>query len=239
MDNDLEDLKNKMIALSDNELLRIVHIEFDNYREEAVAIAKEELKKRNIREITDDEKETRHKKVKEEKKRDKTTAGIISSLIVYSIGKALSSILPQVITAIIIGASMGALVGMIPYVVGKKKGQLGLAQVAFFVTTAAGAGFGLVLAVPVSFVFIVALLIREKQTETQSGEWIEKAPDRASEKNKSSSQVKLKQTNHIRCDNCGVEYSAEYFTKNETICNECSEKIVSTKTAINQSEAHR
>jgi hypothetical protein len=65
------------------------------------------------------------------------------------------------------------------------------------------------------------------------GEWIEKAPDPASNKHKSS---KIKQSNNIRCDKCGVEYSSEYFTKNETICNECSEKIRSTEPKINQSD---
>ena len=67
------------------------------------------------------------------------------------------------------------------------------------------------------------------------GEWIKKAPDSAIEKHKSS-QIKSKQTNHMRCDNCGVEYSSEYFTKNETICNECTEKIRITEPIINQSD---
>jgi hypothetical protein len=66
------------------------------------------------------------------------------------------------------------------------------------------------------------------------GEWIQEASDPASPKHKVS-QIKLKQPNHMRCDNCGVEYSSEYFTKNETICNECFEKIRSTETTINQS----
>lgn len=67
------------------------------------------------------------------------------------------------------------------------------------------------------------------------GEWIQKASDPASPKHKAS-QIKLKQPNHMRCDNCGVEYSSEYFTKNETICNECSEKIKTTEPTINQSD---
>ena len=155
-----------MAALPDNELLRIVNVEFGDYREEAIAIAREELKRRNIREITDDEKAILHREVEEEKRRDKTTtAGIITSLIIYSIGKALSSILPPVITAIIIGASIGALVGMIPFFLGRKKEQHGLAKVALFVTVAAGIGFGLALAAPVSFAFVIAIFARGKQID--------------------------------------------------------------------------
>lgn len=66
-------------------------------------------------------------------------------------------------------------------------------------------------------------------------EWIEKATDSASVKHKSS-QVKLERSNHIRCDNCGVEYASECFTKSETICNECVDKIKITEPTINQSD---
>ena len=48
MSDESRDLKEKMTNLSDDELLKIVHDDFADYREETINIVKEELKKRNV-----------------------------------------------------------------------------------------------------------------------------------------------------------------------------------------------
>ncbi len=48
MNKELQELKRRISSLSDDELLTMVHADFLDYREEAIQIAKEELKKRNL-----------------------------------------------------------------------------------------------------------------------------------------------------------------------------------------------
>lgn len=55
MTDELKDLRKRFSNLSDDELLKIVHIDYADYREEALVIAKEELNKRNIQEIKKEE----------------------------------------------------------------------------------------------------------------------------------------------------------------------------------------
>lgn len=62
MSDELRDLKEKVSNLSDDELLKIVHIDSSDYREEALIIAKDELKKRNIRGIDGAKKEELQRK---------------------------------------------------------------------------------------------------------------------------------------------------------------------------------
>ena len=47
-DEDLNALKDKISQMSDNELLKIVEVEYEDYRKEAVEFAEVELAKRNI-----------------------------------------------------------------------------------------------------------------------------------------------------------------------------------------------
>ena len=62
MSDELRDLKARVSNLSDDELLKIVHVDSSEYREEAITIAKDELKKRNIKEIEEDKKEELQRK---------------------------------------------------------------------------------------------------------------------------------------------------------------------------------
>src|SRR5215216_5268766 len=48
MDEELKELKDKISQMSDDELLEIVEVEYDDYRQEALDFAKAELEKRNI-----------------------------------------------------------------------------------------------------------------------------------------------------------------------------------------------
>ena len=58
MSDELSDLRERFSNLSNDELLKIVQVDYEDYREDALDIAKEELKKRNIKEdIINDKKE--------------------------------------------------------------------------------------------------------------------------------------------------------------------------------------
>lgn len=57
MSDELKDLQKRISNLSDDELLKMIHINYADYREEAINIAKEEIKKRNIPEIDDRKKD--------------------------------------------------------------------------------------------------------------------------------------------------------------------------------------
>src|SRR5215216_158111 len=48
MDEELKELKDRISQMSDDELLQIVEVEYDDYRREALDFAKAELEKRNI-----------------------------------------------------------------------------------------------------------------------------------------------------------------------------------------------
>ena len=48
LDDELNALRDRMSQMSDDQLLRIVEVEHDDYREEAIDIAQSELAKRNI-----------------------------------------------------------------------------------------------------------------------------------------------------------------------------------------------
>lgn len=48
MDIDLKELRNRIINLSDDDLLKLVKIDYADYTEEALKIAEEEIKKRKI-----------------------------------------------------------------------------------------------------------------------------------------------------------------------------------------------
>jgi TolA-binding protein len=48
MDDQLRELKDRISQMSDDELLQIVEVEHDDYRQEALDFAKAELEKRNI-----------------------------------------------------------------------------------------------------------------------------------------------------------------------------------------------
>jgi hypothetical protein len=48
MDEELSELKDRISQMSDNELLRIVEVEYDDYRKEAIEFAEAELGKRSI-----------------------------------------------------------------------------------------------------------------------------------------------------------------------------------------------
>lgn len=50
----IDELKQRMSSLSDGEILKVVNVEYDQYREEAIAIAKEELTKRNLQSKIED-----------------------------------------------------------------------------------------------------------------------------------------------------------------------------------------
>ena len=62
MSDELNDLKARVSNLSDDELLKMVHVDFANYREEAIIIAKDELKNRNIKGIEETKKEELQRK---------------------------------------------------------------------------------------------------------------------------------------------------------------------------------
>ena len=48
MDEQLRELRDRITQMSDDELLQIVEVEYDDYREEALKFARAELEKRNI-----------------------------------------------------------------------------------------------------------------------------------------------------------------------------------------------
>lgn len=154
---------------ADEQLVKATTVDRNEYYPEAIDMMLKVLKKRGVSEQQFTAIQSDVEKQKDvDIKQSTDYRGFIISLIVFSIGKACASILPPIISTLLIGAAVGALVGMVPYLVGKKNGQLGLAQVAIFVTAIAGAGFGLVLAVPVSLVFIAAILIRKRQTNKEN-----------------------------------------------------------------------
>ena len=62
MSDELRDLKEKVSKLSDDELMKMVHVDSSDYREDAIIIAKDELKKRNIIGIDDSKKEELQRK---------------------------------------------------------------------------------------------------------------------------------------------------------------------------------
>jgi|GEM_PF-2186820 len=64
--DDLKDIRDRMSKLPNDELIRILNIDFDNYREEVIEIVKEELKKRDIKEIDADKIEELRKSKLEE-----------------------------------------------------------------------------------------------------------------------------------------------------------------------------
>lgn len=57
MTDELKDIRERFSNLSDDELLKIVHVDYADYREEALEIAKDELNKRNILDIKEDKKD--------------------------------------------------------------------------------------------------------------------------------------------------------------------------------------
>lgn len=61
MSDELIDLKEKISSISDSELLKIVNIDFADYREEVMDFAREELRKRNISEEDIEEEIEDHK----------------------------------------------------------------------------------------------------------------------------------------------------------------------------------
>ena len=54
MNKELQDLKERISSLSDEELLKMVHVDSADYREEAISFAKEELKQRNLEKVSED-----------------------------------------------------------------------------------------------------------------------------------------------------------------------------------------
>ncbi|SRR6266571_1377406 len=48
LDDELKDLRDRMSQMSDAELLRIVEVDYDDYRKEAIAFAESELAKRSV-----------------------------------------------------------------------------------------------------------------------------------------------------------------------------------------------
>lgn len=48
MDEELSELKDRISQMSDDELLRIVEVDYDDYRKEAIQFAEEELGKRSL-----------------------------------------------------------------------------------------------------------------------------------------------------------------------------------------------
>lgn len=65
--NQQQELQNRIESLSDFELIRIINFEYEDYREDALLIAKEELKKRNINSL---ELEVIEKNIKKESRND-------------------------------------------------------------------------------------------------------------------------------------------------------------------------
>ena len=68
MNKELQDLKERISSLSDEELLKMVHVDSADYREEAISFAKEELKQRNLEKVSEDkikELEVSEDKIKE------------------------------------------------------------------------------------------------------------------------------------------------------------------------------
>lgn len=64
----------------------------------------------------------------------------------------------MIIGLILGGLAMGYLCGLIPFFVGKKKGQQDLANTALIVCTISGLGLGILLALPVAIVFTVVIV---------------------------------------------------------------------------------
>ena len=62
MSDELRDLKARVSNLSDDELLKMVHLDSSDYREEAITIAQDELNKRNIKGIEEAKKEELQRK---------------------------------------------------------------------------------------------------------------------------------------------------------------------------------
>ena len=82
----------------------------------------------------------------------------------------------------------GALLGLIPLILGRKKGKNGLAIGGFAACVVSGLLLGAVLAVPVCIVFVVLILVlKDKNTDTVNREFVSVEempadyPDNASE----------------------------------------------------------
>lgn len=55
MNKELQELKARISSLSDEELLKMVYVDFADYREEAISFAKQELKKRSLEDVSEKE----------------------------------------------------------------------------------------------------------------------------------------------------------------------------------------
>jgi len=99
------------------------------------------------------------------RKKEVLGSGIgIGGLIVFAIGREIAkqfsdSLILKVVSAAFWGAAAGALVGLLPYFIGKRKGQKRVAIFALISSSVAGAILGLWLSIPVAAVFSTVILL--------------------------------------------------------------------------------
>jgi len=64
---------------------------------------------------------------------------------------------------IIIGIFIGFLVGLVPYLIAKKRGHLKLGKIALAVCALSGSIFGLVSALPIAAIFTMVVALKEHE----------------------------------------------------------------------------
>lgn len=91
------------------------------------------------------------------------SASLISALVGYAVFKAIPV---DVTMGLFMGALAGGLVGLIPFLIAKKRGLCKLATVAIWTCLGCGLVLGLLLAVPACIVFSVIALVKKQPQES-------------------------------------------------------------------------
>jgi hypothetical protein len=87
--------------------------------------------------------------------------GVVAAVVGGAIGAAaVRGLEPQTAGMLFGGAVAGALCGLLPYFIGKKKSQEKLGSIALLACIVAGVALGLILAIPTAVVFVAVILTR-------------------------------------------------------------------------------
>lgn len=97
---------------------------------------------------------------------NRTALGVLASVVAAVTGFAVVKLLPVTLTIrLSAGALAGCLVGLVPFFIAKKRGDLKLARLSLGICALCGLLLGLVLAIPASVILVLVVLSKKPVPE--------------------------------------------------------------------------